>query len=230
MTTQIDWPDLLAQLSEPFPGDVIQWRAGATSRDRKRAQALPFVDPRLYEDRMNRVCPGDWQVIFKPWGESRLICELTIHEVTRASTGEFDDGDRVAQGTAAEAQAFKRACSKFGLGRYLCEIPIQGVDYDEEKRRLQEQPALPARFLPAAPPSAVPMLAEAAVDADASLNAERAEAMKRELEKLGVDKDEHRSFVATVLGRRVRALADLSEAEALEVWNAAKRTRENLAS
>jgi hypothetical protein len=34
------WPELLRQLSEPFPLAAIQWRAGSTTRDKKRAQAL----------------------------------------------------------------------------------------------------------------------------------------------------------------------------------------------
>lgn len=146
----VDWKTLLEQLSVPFAKEDVAWRAGATSRDKKRAQALPYAEPRVYEDRLNEVCPGDWSVIFKPWGESRLICELTLHGVTRSSTGEFDDGKKnaIAEGTVAEAQAFKRACSKFGLGRYLYEIPIQWVDYDEEKNRLADVPQLPEKFLP----------------------------------------------------------------------------------
>lgn len=228
MTTDptVNWTELLERLAEPFPADAVQWRAGATSRDRKRAQALPYADPRLYEDRLNSVCPGDWQVIFRPWGENRLICELTIHGVTRASTGEFDDSDRVSQGPTAEAQAFKRACSKFGLGRYLYDIDIHWVDYDEEKRRLLEFPALPARYLPQL---SVPAADDSDSEDAEQLSPERAAAMERELEKLGVERAEHRTFVAAVLGRRVASLAELSEAEALEVWNAAKHSQRNLA-
>jgi hypothetical protein len=146
----VDWKILLEHLSQPFAKDDIAWRAGATTRDKKKAQALPYAEPRVYEDRLNEVCPGDWSVIFKPWGESRIICELTIHGVTRSSTGEFDDGKKnaIAEGTVAEAQAFKRACSKFGLGRYLYEIPIQWVEYDEDKNRLADVPQLPEKFLP----------------------------------------------------------------------------------
>jgi hypothetical protein len=238
ITETVNWTELLERLAEPFAAEAVQWRAGATTRDRKRAQALPYADPRLYEDRLNAVCPGDWQVAFKPWGESKLICELTIHGVTRASTGEFDDSDRVSQGPTAEAQAFKRACSKFGLGRYLYDIDIRWVDYDEEKRRLLEHPTLPQRYRPQAatptPPSApaaTPAAEAPAADAPAGdhLSPERADAMQRELEKLNVARDEQRSFVAAILGRRVRSLAELTEDEALEVWNAAKRNQQDLA-
>ena len=258
----VAWPDLLERLAEPFPAELVSWRAGSTSRDKKRAQALPYAEPRAYEDRLNAVCPGDWSVLFRPWGESKLICELTLYGVTRSSTGEYEENAKgaVAQGTAAEAQAFKRACSKFGLGRYLYDVPLTWVEYDEEKRRLVETPQLPARFLPnaagaarsarAAPvpstpvpstpvpstrtvpapsPAAAPLGAPAgesgaALDgASPRLSPERSEAMSRELEKLGFNRREQLRLAASSLGRNVSALGSLSEAEALEVWAAAKR-------
>jgi len=214
MTTITNWHDIQKDLAKPFEADMIAWRAGAVTRDKKRAQALPYADARVYEDRLDRVCGGDWSVTFKPWGDTRLICELTIHGVTRTSTGEFDDSKRnaIAEGTVAEAQAFKRACSKFGLGRYLYEIPIQWVEYDGERSRLTETPALPKRFLP-----------QAYVDTTPKLSDERAEAMRQELEKLGYASMSHSALVERVVGRSVPDLGVLSEAEALEVWSYAKR-------
>src|SRR5690606_24966838 len=109
---------------------------GAVSRDKKRAQALPYADPRVYEDRLNALVPGAWEVAFEPRGETRLICRLSIQGVTRSSTGESGDGPDAGAGTAAEAQAFKRACEKFGLGRYLYAMEAQWVDYDADKKQL----------------------------------------------------------------------------------------------
>ena len=106
-----DWHKTLTELAQPFPETAIKWRVGATTKDKTKAQALPYVDPRDYERRLDEVCPGQWQVSFIPWGDSKVICNLTIHTVTRASTGE-STGDDFAPGTSAEAQAFKRACSK----------------------------------------------------------------------------------------------------------------------
>jgi hypothetical protein len=256
MIMETNWTELLAQLSEPFSKEDVAWRAGATSRDKKRAQALPYAEPRAYEDRLNEICPGDWSVIFKPWGESRIICELTIYGVTRSSTGEFDDGKKnaIAEGTVAEAQAFKRACSKFGLGRYLYDIPIQWVDYDEEKNRLADVPQLPEKFLPkiksvqqanvqptvqgdsvrAAEPRTQVMQDKPAAQANAgkpsTLNPERAQAMTYELEKLGYPKRDQLRLAASVLEKPVRDLAALSEAEALEVWSYAKRVNRSAAA
>jgi hypothetical protein len=200
----MDWPDLLKQLSEPFPATQVQWRAGSTSRDKKRAQALAYAEPRVYEDRLNALCPGDWSVAFKPWGDNRLICELTIHGVTRSSTGEASDG--FAPGTSAEAQAFKRACSKFGLGRYLYDLSAPWVAYDADKKRLLEVPQPPA-------PRSQPV----------TLSRERAAAMHKELGKLGLATARHYELASDVLKREVKSFTVLTEEEALAVWNAGKR-------
>ncbi len=231
----LSWNDLSTRLAEPFPAAAISWRAGSVSRDKKRAQALPYAEPRVYEDRLNEVLGPDWSCRFITWGEQRLICELSVRvqdeagsviEITRTSTGEFDSGDRIAQGTAAEAQAFKRACSKFGLGRYLYDLPISWVGYDEASRRLSETPTLPERK--PAPLNAEPRLLEtpaASVETgEAKLSAKRADAMQRELEKLGFIASEQRQLAEKVLGHRVKDFSELTEAEALEVWNVARRS------
>jgi hypothetical protein len=230
----LSWNELSTRLAEPFPAATISWRAGSVSRDKKRAQALPYAEPRVYEDRLNEVLGPDWSCRFITWGEQRLICELSVRvqdeagsviEITRTSTGEFDSGDRIAQGTAAEAQAFKRACSKFGLGRYLYDLPISWVGYDEASRRLTETPTLPERKptpLQAEPPKAEPRVLEA--PAEAKLSAKRADAMQRELEKLGFIPGEQRKLAEKVLGHRVKEFSELTETEALEVWNVARRS------
>ena len=88
-----------------------------------------------------------------------VTCKVTIHGFG-AHTGlgeEWADNDNA--GTAAEAQAFKRACSCFGLGRYLYDLEGQWVDLDEKKRPL-ETPRLPdwarPKSRPAQDPRAVP--------------------------------------------------------------------------
>ena len=208
--TDLTWETLLEKLAQPFPASSIYWRAGVVSRDKKRAQALPYAEPRVYEDRLNQICPGLWSVSFRPWGESRIICDLSIGELTRSSTGEENEG--FAPGTAAEAQAFKRACVKFGLGRYLYDVPIVWVPYDEKSRKLAETPTLSEKFLPQSEQRAAPTLSEG-----------RADAMRREMEKLGLKEREQYRLATDVLGHEVARFTALTEAEALEVWNVAKR-------
>src|SRR6202043_3023555 len=63
-----------------------------------------------------------------------VTCELTIFGLgSHSATGEeWADDDSAA--TAAEAQSFKRACSCFGLGRYLYYFTGTWVDLDDRKR------------------------------------------------------------------------------------------------
>jgi hypothetical protein len=63
-----------------------------------------------------------------------VTCELTIFGLgSYSATGEeWADDDNAA--TAAEAQSFKRACSCFGLGRYLYYFSGTWVDLDDRKR------------------------------------------------------------------------------------------------
>ena len=77
--------------------------------------------------------------------ERQLACclpyHLTIASVTRSSTGEPDEQAERSEfaGTAAEAQAFKRACSMFTVGRYLYHLPSVWVDYDASAKQFTDQ-------------------------------------------------------------------------------------------
>ena len=76
-----------------------------------------------------------------------VTCELMIFGLgLHSATGEewADDSNAV---TSAEAQAFKRACVCFGLGRYLYYYAGTWVDLDEHKQP-KTIPALPAWATP----------------------------------------------------------------------------------
>lgn len=109
---------ILDELSKPFHPSRIAWRPGALTGKKDKALALAYADLRAYQNRLDEVCGMDWSVSYTPWSE-RIICHLTINGITRSSTGEADsDAERSEiAGTSAEAQAFKRACAMFGLGR-----------------------------------------------------------------------------------------------------------------
>ena len=63
-----------------------------------------------------------------------MTCTVTIIGLwSHSDTGEewADDSNAL---TAADAQAFKRACSCFGLGRYLCEFHGSCVDLEQNQQ------------------------------------------------------------------------------------------------
>ena len=122
---------IMGKLAVPFPADSIYWKAEEIGED--IARAFPYADLRAYEDRLNTVA-GGWksQATFLVAG-GRLVCtvSLSISDVTRMGDGEAFLKDSNAT-TAAYAQAFKRACSRFGLGRWLYDLPTPQVVYDPE--------------------------------------------------------------------------------------------------
>lgn len=132
----------LKELYKPFHPSQVEWKPGKVTNSGDKAQAQAYADLRAYQNRLDEVCGADWAVSYTPWGD-RLICNLTICGVTRSSTGEpSSDSERwEIAGTASEAQAFKRACAMFGLGRYLYNLPDVWAEFDPQRKRFTEQGA-----------------------------------------------------------------------------------------
>src|SRR5215469_1749195 len=143
--------ELLAELEVPFPFDQVLWRVTNTANNRTRGQVVPYADPRAYTDRLNAlVSPQGWTRSYETvtmnnitrtkrnaeivTGKILVTCKVTIDGLgTHAGTGEeWADEDNAM--TSAEAQAFKRACSCFGLGRYFYDFDAPWVDIDEKGR------------------------------------------------------------------------------------------------
>jgi len=129
--------EILQKLAESFPPEAIQWRPGQVGQS--KAQALPFVDLRYYIERLNMVTGGDWSDNYEIFnGGSLIVCRLTICGVTRCGVGEAEPEDRNTV-TSAVAQAFKRACVKFGLGLYVYRLPTPWVPYDETRKTFTQE-------------------------------------------------------------------------------------------
>ena len=148
---------IIGDLEVPFDPPVIEWRVTNTAKDKRRGQVIPYGDQRAYTDRLNAlVTPAGWtrkytvhtSANFQRGKDQKTVakifvtCELTILGLgSHSATGEeWADDDNA--GTSAEAQAFKRACSCFGLGRYLYYFTGVWVDIDD-RRRPKKVPTLP---------------------------------------------------------------------------------------
>jgi hypothetical protein len=141
--------ELFKELAVPFDPSVIEWRVTNTAKGEQRGQVVPYADPRAYTDRLNEMfTPAGWtrkyavhtSANFERAKDKKIVakvlitCELTVFGVgSHSATGEeFADNENAL--TAAEAQAFKRSCACFGLGRYLYYFKGVWVDLDERKR------------------------------------------------------------------------------------------------
>ena len=129
----------LKDLAKPFDPSIIHWRVGSTNKKKwregqdRKGIALAYLDARDVQDRLDEVCGlYGWQCR-NPWSDSsKLSCEIGI----KAGDEWLWRGDGAGD-TAVEADkgafsdAFKRAGVRWGIGRYLYDLPNTWVTLDE---------------------------------------------------------------------------------------------------
>lgn len=162
--TTADHEALFAALAEPFDPSEIKWRVTHTTQDGRRGAVIAYADPRAYTDRLNQILtPTGWTRTYDvitvsalsrmkrdkliQTGKVLVTCTLTIHGIG-CHTGSGEEwADEANAMTASEAQAFKRACTCFGLGRYLYNLGEMWVHLNEHRQPF-EYPTLPKWALP----------------------------------------------------------------------------------
>lgn len=166
--------ELLARLAEPFDLSVISWKPQVTSYkdpENPKAKGAAYADQRAYTDRLHELFGvGGWTRTYQVMtatglhrdlrvgserklisGQAKVlvIATVTIHGVgIHAGTGEsWCDDDNAL--TSAEAQAFKRACVCFGLGRYLYDLPeTDWLPIDKYSKQFKVVPQMPDWAVP----------------------------------------------------------------------------------
>jgi hypothetical protein len=160
-------------LAEPFAVDEVKWKPQMVKNG--KATVIAYADPRVYHERLDQVFgPGNWSSTLsfstapyqlekaekkntdgKVWQEAvsiaghKLFCiaSLSISGLgTKTSSGEAETDNENAA-TASEAQAFKRACSMLGVGRYFYFLP-KYTGFDIEYGKLTKFPTLPPWAIP----------------------------------------------------------------------------------
>lgn len=154
----------LTLLSAPFPASAIRWNVGAMNREKTEGVAVPNIDPRAIENRLDEtVGVAGWEVEFSETvGGDHLVavrCAISLHvegrKVTKEDGAQADlvrGADESGKGhelsvKGAYTNAFKRAASKWGVGRYLYAYQAPWVKLDLQGR-IKEIPALPPHMRP----------------------------------------------------------------------------------
>jgi len=160
------WREIHAGLAEPFPPEEIQWRAGASTEDRKKAIALAYIDGRQVMDRLDEVVgPGNWSFHLEylpttsytaydkktsSYAERpaiRLRGTLTVFGVPKSDVGEWDNDSANAAKSAA-SDALKRAAVHWGVFRYGYELPQKWCSTDPKSGKILDPPELPDWAVP----------------------------------------------------------------------------------
>ena len=161
----------LSRLAEPFDESDIYWKPQAISKQTGKGIAAAFADPRVYSDRLSEILgadgwncsyqlytipplmpnpvavvkPDEYKVKLSYRGKILVVATVSIDTLNQShsGTGESwaDDENAV---TIAEAQGFKRASMRFGVGRYLYDLPNDmWCDYDGKTKKFTKTPPLP---------------------------------------------------------------------------------------
>lgn len=141
-------------LAAPFPPEKIHWRVGSTNQDKTRGLALAYLDARDVMDRLDQVCgPAGWQCRYSHVGD-KVACEIGIRlgynslagltstvatEWVFKADGAGDTDFEGAKGSFSGA--FKRAAVRWGIGRYLYDLPAEWVAIEERGRSYAIKPS-----------------------------------------------------------------------------------------
>jgi hypothetical protein len=142
---------LIEQLAEPFAPEDIEWRVGATNKDKTKGMALPYITARAAMNRYDSVMgPENWRdeyIQIQGGFLGGISLRIDGEWITKWDAGSDSDIEPIKGGVS---DAYKRASVKWGMGRYLYEIPIQWVPIEPMGRswKLSKIPSLPAWALP----------------------------------------------------------------------------------
>ncbi len=112
----------LEQLRKPFPASKISFKCQTKPNEKGNSLVVAYIDARDVMERLDDVMGPDWSDRYEKAGTAKgLVCYLTICGVTRADVGDDDNENEPVK--SAYSDAFKRAAVKFGVGRFLYDLP-----------------------------------------------------------------------------------------------------------
>lgn len=140
-----------SQLKQPFPLNVVHWRAGATNAKKLKCKpweatsciALAYVDARDVMKRFDDVCGDYWQVEYPFDGCCRIGVKIGDEWIWRSNGA----GETQVEGEKGKfSDAFKRAAVLWGVGRYLYYLPNVWCNLSNGK--ITNPPQLPHWAIP----------------------------------------------------------------------------------
>ena len=144
----------LTRLADPFPASDVEWKPGATTRDKSKGLAMAYLTSRAVQQRFDDVCgPGDWRNEFREGPGGGVLCGISVRVERPDGTSEWvtkwdgADNSQVEAVKGGLSGATKRAAVQWGVGRYLYDLPATWVRLDD-RGRFAETPRIPAEYLP----------------------------------------------------------------------------------
>ncbi len=139
------------KLKAYFPEEDIQWRITATTQDKTKGLAVPYLDTRAIQKRLDETLGIDgWKVSYRDIDDG-FICSLSLklndQWITKEDGANKTDYEKIKGGISA---AFKRtASSGFGVGRYIYDIPLTWIKVKKQGNSYvpDEKISLPSKYM-----------------------------------------------------------------------------------
>lgn len=95
--------EIIKKLAEPFSASEVEWRIQGTDQNHTRGLAVPYVDSRAIQSRLDNVvgCFG-WKNEFRQWHENSQLCSIFI-----LYTNEKGDSEWISKCDGAENSAIE---------------------------------------------------------------------------------------------------------------------------
>ncbi len=114
--------EILEELRKPFPANKISFKVQTKPSEKGNSLVVAYIDARDVMERLDEVVGPDWSDRYEKAGTAQgLVCYLTVCGVTRADVGDENNENEPVK--SAYSDAFKRAAVKFGVGRFLYDLP-----------------------------------------------------------------------------------------------------------
>lgn len=144
-----DWTHIRAALAEPFEDDELK------ERDGRGGMRFTYADARVYMDRLDDVVGCEsWSDSYRVIDAANVAveCTLTVLGVSKTDVGYCNNAEHPEDEAfkSAYSDAFKRACTKFGLGRFLYSLKPGGQRAPEPARQSQPPRRQPTAVVRAA--------------------------------------------------------------------------------
>lgn len=132
--------DLLNQLRAHFDAKAVSWRAGSTTQDKSKCRALAYVDARDVMNRLDSVFgPAGWTDSYIETAKGVMLCTLSLRIGGEWISKTDGAGETDVEGEKGKiSDAFKRAAVKWGIGRYLYDLPTPWVGYDAQRKQISD--------------------------------------------------------------------------------------------
>ena len=127
--------EIIEKLEKPFAVKDINFRVGATNRDKTKGIALAYLDTRAVMSRLDEVFGMfGWYSNNAELSKGGLLTSLWVKIAdewyVKQDGSDYTDVESIKGGISG---GLKRAAAQFGIGRYLYDLPNVWVDLKDGK-------------------------------------------------------------------------------------------------